>query len=134
MKKILFFLFFSIFCFSAKVKNGAYYDATSAASGEVYFYMYKDDYNPDGYSFEVVYDLGNDNGICYFYNVNNPKVGTVYGTCEYSGRRYKQLDGTIFKFEFMENGNLKMNSRIYRPRQMTTNNLRQILYYYHSKY
>ncbi len=134
MKKIILFLFLiSMVCFSGMVKTGTFYDPTKEDIGVFYIQIYKDSSNVDGYSFKIVYAGGSNAGQCNFYNIKNPKQGILYGTCRYIAydESVGSRQGEIFKFEFLDNGNLKINDGyIYKRSNMTeANTIKQIEYF-----
>lgn len=131
MKKIILFLFLvSMVCFAGKVKTGAFYDPTKEDIGVFYIQIYKDLSNVDGYSFRIVYARGSNGGQCNFYDIKNPKKGLLYGTCRYIAydEGVETLQGEVFKFEFLDNGNLKVNDDyVYKRGNMTeANTIKQI--------
>lgn len=115
MKRILLLFLIPILCFAGVVKTGTFYDPTKEDIGVYYIQKYKDNSNVDGYSFRIVYAMGSNRGECHFYNIKNPKKGILYGTCGY--KAYNDVIGTpegmVFKFEFLDNGNLKVNDEKY---------------------
>lgn len=135
MKKIILAIFLlSIICFSGIVKTGTFSNPNRKYEGDYgvyYVQKYKDSKNPDGYSFNIVYAGGTNVGECVFYNIKNPEKGVLYGTCKYkNGDVADQLDGKIFKFKFLDNGNIEINGNIYNRTNMTDENtIKQIDYF-----
>ena len=82
--------------------------------------------------------MGSNGGECHFYNIKNPEKGILYGTCRYVS--YDEGVGTrqgeVFKFEFLDNGNLRVNDNyVYKRSNMTEENtVKQIEYFNSSNF
>ncbi len=134
MKKILLLLFLvSIICFSGRVKTGTFYNPNRDYEGDrgvFYIQIYKDETNPEGYSFRIVYAGGSNVGECIFYDIKNPQKGVLYGTCKYKNGDVPELNRKRFRFEFLESGNIKINNEFYKRTNMTEENtIKQIEYF-----
>ena len=134
MRKFICFLFLlSIISFSGRVKTGTFYDPTKEDIGVFYIQIYEDKSNIDNYSFRITYAMGSNRGECHFYNIKNPEKGVLYGNCRYVSYddEVETRQGEVFKFEFLDDGNLKVNNDyIYKRSNMTEENtIKQIEYF-----
>ncbi|MCP1226594.1 hypothetical protein [Sebaldella sp. S0638] len=124
MKKIIvFLLLISILSFSGSVKTGAYYDPEKEDIGVYYILAEKSKSNTE--SLKIIYAGGSNTGECIFYDINNAGNGVLSGTCSHKAVDTEPfMGGEVFKFEFLNNGDLRINDDyIYKRGTMNDKNV-----------